>query len=146
MLMTLGPFVFWRATLPYQSLRRTTDWRHPTQTRIGARAATQFLGDGQDTIDLSGTLMPAFTGGQVSLDLVRALAGSGRSWPLIEGTGRLLGMYIITGVEETSTLTMSNGAPQQIEFTLKLLRTDNWAAIVGAAIGAQVGGLAGLLR
>ncbi len=145
MLMTLGPFVFMRRSLPYQSLRRSTDWRHPTLSRVGARAATQYLGDGQDMIDLSGTLMPAITGGQLTLDALRAMAGAGFSWPLIEGTGRILGLFVILGIDEESSLTFANGAPQRIDFSLKLGRTDNWNAIISSAIGSAVGSAAALL-
>ena len=35
-LATLGMFVFTRQTVPFQSLDRTSNWRHPTNAIVGA--------------------------------------------------------------------------------------------------------------
>ncbi len=59
MMMTLGMFVFGLPTLAYQELQRTTEWRHSSTSRIGTNPASQFLGRGEDTITLPGTLLPA---------------------------------------------------------------------------------------
>ena len=48
MLMTLGLFVFGINTLSYQTLQRTTSWRHNSQNRIGNSLSYQFLGAGED--------------------------------------------------------------------------------------------------
>ncbi|MEX1056980.1 MAG: phage tail protein, partial [Natronospirillum sp.] len=104
MMMTLGMFVFEVKSLPYQQLQRNTQWRHPSQSRIGQRPAYQYLGPGEDTITLTGTLHPELTGGRVTLDDVRIMADEGKAWPLIEGSGRVFGFWSITGVQETSTV------------------------------------------
>jgi hypothetical protein len=95
MLMALGLFVFETRSVPYQKLARSTQWRHSSQSRVGQRPAYQFVGPGEDTITLSGTLLPAFTGGQPSLDEIRRMADEGQAWPLIEGTGRQYGLWVI---------------------------------------------------
>lgn len=41
-LATLGMFVFTRKTVPFQSLDRTSNWRHPTNAIVGAMPKTQF--------------------------------------------------------------------------------------------------------
>jgi len=48
MMMALGPFVFSLSTLAYQQLQRQMAWRHASSERIGARAAWQYLGTGED--------------------------------------------------------------------------------------------------
>ena len=57
MMMCLGQFVFGMDTLAYQDFQRQTDWRHPTNSRIGAAPARQFVGRGEDSITLQGLLV-----------------------------------------------------------------------------------------
>ena len=54
MLLALGQFVFELDTLAYQDFKRSNDWRHASNSRVGARNAYQFVGVGEDTISLSG--------------------------------------------------------------------------------------------
>jgi len=124
MMMAFGMFVFSLSTAAYQELQRQTQWRHASQSRIGQRPARQFLGPGDDTIRLNGTLMPQFTGGQSNLDQLRAMADQGAAWPLIEGTGTLYGVYVIESLNERKSRHFRDGAAQQIEFDLSLARVD----------------------
>ena len=62
MMMALGMFVFGLPTVAYQSLRRSTEWRHPSNSRMGARPAYQYVGPGEDTITLGGTVIPQIMG------------------------------------------------------------------------------------
>lgn len=104
MMMVLGLFVFMRQTTPYQNFEQQIGWRHPSNSRIGLRPATQFLGQDDETIALSGTLLPEFTGGTLSLEALRLMADTGLSWPLIEGTGFIYGMFVITSLSKTRTV------------------------------------------
>jgi phage protein U len=125
MMMALGLFVFATQTLPYQQLQRTTSWRHPSNSRLGLRPARQFLGPGDDSITLSGTLYPELTGGRVSLAMVRAMAETGRAWPLIEGSGAFYGLWVIESVDETGSVFFADGSARKIDFSLKLARVDD---------------------
>lgn len=146
MLMTLGFFVFDMPTAPYQQLQRQTDWRHPSQSRVGQRPAYQYLGPGDDTITLTGVLYPELTGGRLSLDLLRTMAEQGKGWPLIEGSGRLYGFWSITSISETSSELMRDGTPQKIEFSITLIRVDeSQIDLLGTAINAGLGAATGLL-
>lgn len=125
MMMVLGLFVFMRQTAPYQSFEHQIGWRHPSNSRIGLRPATQFLGQDDETVTLSGTLLPAFTGGTLSLEALRLMADTGLAWPLIEGTGFIYGMFVITSLSKTRTVFFKDGAARRIEFTLSLKRVDD---------------------
>lgn len=125
MMMTLGLFVFGVNTVPYQSLQRSSAWRHPANSRVGKRPARQFLGAGEDTITLSGTLYPEITGGRVSLELLREMAATGKAWPLIEGSGTVYGLYVIEDISETGSLFFPDGAARKIDFSIKLARVDD---------------------
>lgn len=148
MMMALGMFVFAVPTAAYQQLQRQTAWRHASQSRVGQRPAYQYLGPGEDTISLSGVLFPEHTGGRVSLDLLRVMAEQGKAWPLIEGTGRIYGLWSITSVNETASVFFRDGMPRKIEFELALTRVDEdrldlLGTVTNAALGAATGLAAG---
>lgn len=124
-MMALGLFVFALQTAPYQQLQRQTTWRHPSQSRVGRRPARQFLGPGEDTITLSGTLYPELTGGKLSLAMLHSMAETGKAWPLIEGSGQIYGMFVIEDKSETHTTFFPDGTARKIEFSLKLSRVDD---------------------
>lgn len=125
MLMALGMFVFETRSVPYQRLQRRTEWRHASQSRVGDRPAYQYIGPGTDFITLTGTLYPELTGGRLDLDEIRDMADEGRAWPLVEGTGRQYGLWVITGVDETSSTFFRDGAAAKIEFSLTLEHVDD---------------------
>lgn len=122
-LMCLGQFVFSLITLSYLELQRQTNWRHASTSRIGVRAANQYLGPGDDTITLPGIILPGF-GKRLALDVLRAMADTGKAWTLVDGTGRVYGQFVITDLTETASLFNALGAPARIEFSLTLKRVD----------------------
>lgn len=133
MMMALGLFVFGLHTVPYQQLQRQLQWRHPSNSRVGARPARQFAGRGDEIITLSGVLYPELTGGKISLAALEAMADEGLAWPLIEGTGLLYGLFVIEEQATTHTAFFPDGAPRKIEFTLKLARVDDEPSLLGTA-------------
>lgn len=124
MMLALGMFVFSMHTLAYQELQRQTDWRHASSNRVGASPARQFVGRGDDKITLPGVILPELAGDPISLDEIRSMANTGRAWPLVDGTGRMRGLYVIESLSETQTVFFADGAPRRIEFSLSLARID----------------------
>lgn len=124
MMMTFGMFVFGLDTAAYQELQRQTAWRHSSQSRIGKRPVRQFLGPGDDSITLSGTLLPQFTGGQQHLDELRAMADEGAAWPLIEGNGYYYGLFVIESLTERKSHQTKDGTAQRIQFDISLTAID----------------------
>ncbi|MGK3078844.1 phage tail protein, partial [Pseudomonas aeruginosa] len=104
MMLSLGMFVFSLHTLAYQEFQRQTEWRHVSSSRIGAQPARQFIGRGDDAITLPGVLLPELAGSALSLDVLRQMADTGSAWPMVEGTGRIYGLWVIERVTETRTL------------------------------------------
>lgn len=111
MMMGYGQFVFSLSTLAYQELQRQTSWRHPSTSVIGARPVRQFLGPGDDSINLSGLLAPEMTGGS--------------AWPLVDGSGVVYGLFVIESLAETHTIFLPDGRARRIEFNLQLARVDD---------------------
>lgn len=146
MMMALGMFIFSLETLAYQEFQRQTDWRHGSTSRIGTNPARQFLGRGEDTITLPGVLLSALAGSQLSLDALRYMADTGKAWPLVEGTGKIYGVWVIESLSETRTLFFRDGAARRIEFNLVLKRIDDGRVdLLGSAISAGGNILRGLL-
>ena len=143
MMMALGMFVFSLETLAYQEFQRQTDWRHASTSRIGTNPARQFLGKGDDSITLPGVLLPALAGSQLSLDALRMMGDTGKAWPLVEGTGRIYGLWVIESLSDTRTVFFPDGAARRIEFTLKLTRIDDGRIDL---LGSLVGSAGSLLR
>lgn len=150
MMMALGMFVFGLPTLAYQELQRTTEWRHGSTSRIGTNPASQYLGRGEDTITLPGTLLPGLVGSPLSLDTLRLMADTGKAWPLVGGTGKIFGAWVITSISETQQVFFEDGTPRRYEFTINLKRiddgrTDMLGSLTGILGGAVRGALGGLL-
>jgi phage protein U len=146
MMCALGMFVFSLSTAAYQELQRQTDWRHASNNRVGAAPARQFVGRGEDSITLPGIIFPELSGSALSLDALRLMANTGKAWPMVEGSGRIYGLWVIESLSETKTIFFSNGTPRRIDFTLSLKRTDDDRIdLLGAATNIGVNILRGLL-
>ena len=146
MMLSLGMFVFSLSTLAYQELQRQTNWRHASNSRVGAPPALQFVGRGDDTITLPGIILPELAGSVLSLDALRLMANTGKAWPMVEGTGRIYGLWVIESLSETKTVFFRDGTPRRIEFILTLKRTDDDRIdLLGAATSTGLNILRGLL-
>ncbi len=130
-MMALGMFVFSLPTLAYQEIQRKSGWRHARSGRIGAIDATQFVGRENDTITLSGTAYAELMAGRASIDELRDMAAQGKAWSLIDGTGRVYGTFVITGIDEGMKEFFADGTPRRVDFTIELLEIADSAT--GAA-------------
>lgn len=149
MMMCLGLFVFGLDTAAYQEFERQTTWKYGKNARVGRRDAYQYVGDGDDNITLKGWIAPELTGTVLSLDALREMAGAGKAWILIRGTGRIYGAFVITSVNETHTYIDKNGNARRIEFTIALERTDEGLLSLVEQLGditsmSQLADMAGL--
>ncbi|MGK8744103.1 phage tail protein [Pseudomonas aeruginosa] len=146
MMLALGMFVFSLHTLAYQEMQRQTEWRHAANNRVGAQPAMQFLGRGEDAITLPGLLLPELAGTTVSLDALRQMADTGKAWPLVEGTGRLLGLWVIGSINDNRTIFFRDGAARRIDFTVSLKRIDDGRIdLLGSSVSGGLNILRGLL-
>lgn len=138
MMMALGLFVFALETAPYQNFQQQIGWRHPANNRVGRRPARQFMGPDDETITLSGVLLPELTGGDNTIDVLRGMADAGLSYVLIEGSGRYYGMFVIENMEITRTLFFPDGKARRLEFSLKLARVDGGMEVLGEKLVSGV--------
>lgn len=140
--MSLGLFVFSLSTASYQELQRVTNWRHPSNSRVGDSPAYQFVGKGEDVITLKGTIYHELTGQLSTLDVVRQMADTGKAYTLIEGTGKIYGVVNINDLDETKTYFFKDGAARKTDFTIKLtIIREIKPTLLGTLIGMGIGGL-----
>lgn len=123
-LLSLGMFVFGMDRLNYQELERRTDWKFGKTPRYGARDAAQFLGPGAQTITLNGLLVPEIAGTYGEIDRLLEMGDSGEFYPLILGTGTLLGEFRIVALDDRWRNLIGGGLPRQIDFAVDLERDD----------------------
>ena len=124
MLFSLGMFAFSIDTIVFDELQRRASWRHATSPRLGARDAAQFVGIGEETISLPGTVYRELADGQLSLDQLRDMADSGEPWALVDGLGMVYGAFVITTIDERRKHFLPGGIPRRIDFSIDLLRVD----------------------
>lgn len=60
----------------------------------------------------------------MSLTLLNTQAYTGCPWPLIDGTGQIYGMYVITGLQTTRSELDRYGKAKKIEFSISFQRCD----------------------
>jgi hypothetical protein len=127
MLASFGPLVFSLATIPYQDNQRNSQYRWPVMDRLGVRPARQWIGVGDETLTLRGTVYALLeTGNGVvgtgQIDQVRQLAEMGTPYDFIDGSGKVWGRFVITDVRETGKLHFQDGQPRKQEFEIDLGR------------------------
>lgn len=121
-LMMLGPFMFAMGTAAYQRLNRATEYRWPSQPRIGRLPSLQYVGPGAETVDLEGVIYPEFAGGTSQVQAMRELAGLGKPMILVDGLGAIYDEWVILRIEETQTVFKNDSSPKKVEFRLSLAR------------------------
>ena len=119
-MLALGQFRFSIDTAAYQDLVRAAAYRWAAQPRLGRRPARQFVGQGEETIELGGVIYPHYRGGLGQVEAMRETAAAGKPLQLVTGVGQVLGQWVIERVEETQRRFLSNGQPRSVEFRLGL--------------------------
>lgn len=125
MLASLGLFVFETAATAFESLDRSSAYRYGTGNAVGTRPHMQYIGQDNDSISLSGTLYPSLTDGILSLDKLRDMAATGKSYALMNGNGYYYGMCHITDIKETQTHLLQDGTARKISFSVSLKLADD---------------------
>ncbi|MCL6419412.1 phage tail protein [Aestuariirhabdus haliotis] len=120
-MMALGSYRFSIDSAAYQELKHGQAYRWQAQERLQRRPAMQFLGAGEESIELSGVIYPHFKGGLEQLDTMRAEASKGQPLLLVDGLGFVWGQWVITQIDEGQSFFQGNGQPLKQSFQLKLV-------------------------
>ncbi|MTH78761.1 phage tail protein [Paracoccus aestuariivivens] len=123
-MMRLGIYKFSLDTAAYQELQRSASYRWARQERIGSNDALQFTGIGPETVDLRGVVFPLFRGGLDQVNKMRLQASIGLPLPMIDGLGKVWGLWVVEQISERQSVFMERGAAKRIEFDMRLSRYD----------------------
>ena len=124
MLAALGLFVFDMGSFPFETLARRSGWTHARADRVGARAASQFTGPGNENVSFTGAILPGVTGGLDTIEQLRSMADAGDEYPLVGGDGQVLGSFVIVSMDEGRKDLLPDGSPRSISFSIELERVD----------------------
>lgn len=127
LLATLGMFVFSVRTVPFNKIQRSQSWSHPSASVVGAAPPSQFTGAEPEEIGIDAELRPEVTGGSAGISLLRRMAESGRPWPLVMGSGEVMGSYVITAIQETGSELNQDGTARAIAFNMSLKKVSDSA-------------------
>lgn len=133
MLLALGMFDFAIDTALFNQLQRKRSWRHPSGDRVGARAASQYAGPGDDLITLGGLLAPGQIGHAEALDDIALMAEAGEAYVLLDGEGFVYGAFVITDLDETKRHFLVDGQALAVDFIISLKRVDDDQGETGAS-------------
>jgi len=125
MLLALGQFVFSTLSAPFNEMQRRRSWKHASSSRVGARDARQYTGEGDDTYTIRGMIATGVLGTPASIDMLAQMAGTGDAYVLVDGRGTVYGVYVIDEISETQSYHTILGVPQKIEFSLTITRVDD---------------------
>jgi phage protein U len=122
MLFALGMFVFDSQTLLPDRYDRDRAWRHARDDRFLAPAASQFVGPGEDKCSFSGVLVPELAGSASAIETLAEMANEGEAWPLMDGTGMVLGTFTIERLTHGGSALIDTGQARKIDFLIELMR------------------------
>lgn len=85
---------------------------------IGGFQPREFMGEGDDTISISGRLLPSKIGGLSELELAHSMRRSGARAPLIRGDGVRLGWYAISSINERHNDLLRSGVGFTLDYQI----------------------------
>lgn len=119
-MLMIGNFAFTTETATYETLSRTTSWRWAKTDLIGNTPSYQFVGEGDQTISISGAIYPYQFGKQASIDTLKLMAKAGEAYLIVNKRGSSLGYWIIQSVSENESRHFADGTPRKNAFSLSL--------------------------
>lgn len=105
---------------------------------IGRRPGYEFMGDGEETLTLSGQLLPTKLGGLDELEALQAMRRNGERMMVARGDGKIFGWYAVQSISESHEMIGFDGVGQVIKHSIKLLRVDAPGEEEGAGLLDQI--------
>lgn len=117
----LGPVEFSVPEGTFDELTRDTSYRVDVPEPLEGLGAPVGRGVESDIMTIRGVVFPGSTGNQSSVQRLRDLAETRKSALLVDGTGRLLGHWMISRVSERKSVFLDPGVARRIEYDLTLI-------------------------
>ncbi|WP_201556268.1 phage tail protein [Psychrobacter sp. 72-O-c] len=126
MLLALGQFIFSVDTMTFSELQRSRSWSYGSNSIAQGRDQHQFTGVGEETITIPFLIYQSHGfGDRQSIDDLSEMADSGSGYVLLDGSGYLYGVFVITAIDETRSHITNRGVARKIDGMMKLTRVDD---------------------
>jgi uncharacterized protein len=138
MLYQIGPLSVKVAPFNVDTVDRESASDYVTKPIVGAEPPLEFVGEGSNSLRMSGTLFPKVIDGLSELSILQLMRSSGRPQFILRGDGTPFGWYAITRVTERSSSLYRDGIGQQVRVDIEMTRANSPPAL---ALFAMVAGL-----
>lgn len=124
MLFAFGPLEFEVAPFNAHEFDRRHGADYAGKDLLGRRKGHEYVGDGDETVSLSGKMFPHKLGGLESLDILDVIRGSGAPQLLMRGDGKVYGWFLLVQARERSGFMDRRGIGRVIDVDIELLRDE----------------------
>lgn len=126
MLYTIGPILIDVAPFNADDVSREDSVDFAAHDLLGRRKTREFMGAGDDTINIKGSFLPFTPGknGLSALEVARGAMAAGEPLYCLRGDGVVLGWRLITSISEGHTMIQGNGVGGVVTHEIKLVRED----------------------
>jgi len=124
MLYMIGPLALTVHGLNAEGASRKRKMDFAEKGVLGRRKPLENVGEGDDSLELTGAVLPYRLGGVGELALLEMLRASAQPQLVLRGDGALLGWYVIEEVSEKHSYLSAQGLGQKIEVSINLKRDE----------------------
>ena len=124
MLMQIGTVTFEVWPLNIDEYDRETGYDFVAKDIMGSRRSREAMGEGDETMTLSGKILPHHFGGLGTLEELHTMRQSGMAQKLVRGDGKNLGWFTIDKVRERSRFLDAEGVGREIVFDVALTASN----------------------
>lgn len=124
MLYQIGPVTMDTRPFNADKFSRSAGADIAKKPTIGGLKPKEFMGEGDETITISGKLLPTKIGGLTELGTIDGLRVAGTALPVVRGDGRSLGWYMIESVRETHKDLGANGIGFVVSYSITLTKSQ----------------------
>lgn len=104
---------------------------------MGGLKPSEFMGEGEDNLTITGQLLPLKTGGLAEFEMLDEMRRTGARFPVMRGDGKRLGTYAITDISERHDQLMRDGVGFTVKYSVSMRKVQagyDGGAIVAALI------------
>lgn len=106
------------------AIRRDSSGSLVAKPVMGGRQRKENVGEGEDDLTISGSLLPNRIGGLTQLEVLHSMRRNGARFPVMRGDGTRLGWYAIKAMTEEHTDLMSDGVGFELQYTVVLEQAE----------------------
>ncbi|WP_319568388.1 phage tail protein [Cohaesibacter marisflavi] len=97
---------------------------------MGRMPPSEFMGEGPESLSLSGKLLPFKLGGMTQLEALKSYMSAGTVVPVMRGDGARLGNFAVTAISESHDHLQKNGVGFVVSYRLSLKK------MAGSGVGS----------